>query len=227
MEGTMSRYNKSDGPVQTTQQALAPHQAQARAIEETSAAAVLATCLGKTFGTVFNSNAFKAYRDKMLEAAGHPTDPIEVMMVEQLLWAHHRVGDLHAQAAVATTMEAADMYSGAAVRLMAEYRKTSLALKEYRTPPAPKTVTVVQQQNLAAGDQQVAYIEGKGGNLLPEKGTSNNELCNMRKEALTYEPETIFIPQSQAGGSREAELVETRAVDARRTKAASAIHAAE
>jgi len=205
------------------QEALAPYQPQARAIEETAAGAVLATCLSKTYGTVFYSNAFKAYRDNMLQAAGNPTDPIEIMMVDQLIWAHHRIGDLHAQAAVATSTEVAEVYSGAAVRLMAEYRKTSLALKEYRAPPAPKQVTLVQQQNLAAGDQQVAYIEGRGDDPVPEKNVHDTELDTNRREVLTYEPETIFSPQSKTGGSRKTKLAETRPVEPRSTRAATPI----
>ncbi len=41
--------------------------------------------------------AFKVYRDGLLKEAGSPTDPVEIMLVEQLALAHHRVAQLHAQ----------------------------------------------------------------------------------------------------------------------------------
>jgi hypothetical protein len=170
-------------------EALAQYQPQARAIQETANSAVLATCIGKFFGKEFGSCAFKAYHDNVLEAAGQPTDPIEVMLVEQLLMAHHRIGDLHSLAASATKTDAAAIYNAAAVRLMGEFRKTSLALRDYRTPKLPKQVTVVKQQNVAAGDQQVALVEAGSANR-PEKKLVDTEFVSNAERLghVNFEP---------------------------------------
>jgi hypothetical protein len=56
---------------------LTPSQRQAEAIKQTSASAVLATCLSKTYGKVIKSDGFKTYVDDILTASGQPTDPIE------------------------------------------------------------------------------------------------------------------------------------------------------
>jgi len=191
-------------------------QREAEAIKQTSGAAVLATCLGKTFGKLIGSNGFKAYVEATLETAGNPKDPIERMMLEQLLIAHHRIGDLQAEAACAKNPEVAALYQVAAARLMNEFRKTSLAVREYRTPVTSPKVTLVKQQNIAAGDQQIAYVDDKSGGNQREKTDSRSELgCNEPK-AITHEQPLDIIPQSTTGGSRQTEPVETRQAHFRR-----------
>ena len=219
---TPTQPNTASRPASTMKEALAKYQPQARAIKETSAAAVLATCVGKIFGKEFGSCAFKAYHDNVLEAAGQPTDPIEIMLVEQLLLAYHRIGDLHTQAASAKTVDAAAVYNAAAARLMGEFRKTSLALREYRTPVVPKNVTVVKQQNVATGDQQIAYLDGKAAMSSRPATNPDIELGSNRQEAMTHEPQTVFIPQPQTGKGRAAEPIPARSLDAAGTRATSA-----
>ena len=80
-----TQQNKVSRPASSMKEALAKYQPQARAIQETSAAAGAGDVHGKVFGDEFGSCAFKAYRDNVLEAAGQPVDPVEVMLVEQLL----------------------------------------------------------------------------------------------------------------------------------------------
>ena len=81
--------------------------------------------------------AFKALRDKTLVAAGRPTDPIEIMLIEQLMVGHHRALVLHAKAAEANTIEAAKAYNAAVVRMMAELRRwpRRLAIIAHRSCP--------------------------------------------------------------------------------------------
>jgi hypothetical protein len=216
------QQNSNPCPPQTIKEVLVKYQPQARAIQETSAAAVLATCVGDAFKD-FGTLAFKAYHDNVLAAAGQPTDPIEVMLIQQLLLAHHRIGDLQVQAVKATTTEAAALYNAAAARLMAEFRKTSLALREYRTPVVPKQITVVKQQNLAAGDQQIAYLDGQA--IRPSgRATTNHDskLASNGHEAITHELPTEFVPQPQTRRSRAAEPIPARSVDTRRPQTTSA-----
>ena len=111
------------------------------------------------FGLRFSALDLQAYRDRLLEQAGDPDDPLLMMAIEQLALCHFRLGKLQGQSACAQTTDAAVKLNAAAAKLMAEFRKLLLAVREYRAPSRPQQVTLVRQQNLAAGDQQVALVE--------------------------------------------------------------------
>jgi hypothetical protein len=81
---------------------------------------------------VIDSKAFKLYRDRLLADCGHPRDPIEIMIIEQLSLAHFSMGLLSCKAANNRQPEAVGVYSGAAARLMGEFRRSALALQAYR-----------------------------------------------------------------------------------------------
>lgn len=207
---------------ETASEPLTASQSEAEVVKQTSASAALATCLSKTLGKVISSDGFKAYHDDILTACGRPKDPIEKMMVEQLLLAHHRIGDLHAQSACANDAEVVAVFNVAALRLMAEFRKTSLALREYRTPVAAPNVTVVRQQNVAAGDQQIAYVDDNTVEP-PEKSDARSELGSNEPKAITHEQPINIIPQSTASGSRSAEPVEAGRIDSSRTQVVAGV----
>src|SRR5262249_42206623 len=101
-----------------------------------------------------------AYLKQLFQEVGNPSDPLERMVIEQLALAHHCIGRLHVKSASSKTMHEATAYIAAAARLMTEYRRSALALKTYRDPARAAHVTVVRQQNVAVGDQQVALVEG-------------------------------------------------------------------
>jgi hypothetical protein len=129
-------------------------------IAEAFPAAVLNNVAGKAFKGAVNPVAFKAFLDSVLTAAGNPSDPIEIMLVQQLTWAHHHVGNLVSKAASATALQEVEVYNQALTRIMGESRRCSLALREYRSGASPKQITVVKQQNVAAGNQNVAMVDG-------------------------------------------------------------------
>ena len=79
-----------------------------------------------------DAQAYKIYRDRLLADCGNPTDPIEIMIIEQLSLAHFNLGLLSCKAANAGKVEAVGVYSGAAARLMGEFRRSALALQAYR-----------------------------------------------------------------------------------------------
>ena len=76
--------------------------------------------------------AYQIYRDRLLADCGGPTDPIEVMIIEQLSMAHLSLGLLSCKTTNAGSPEAVKVYSGAAARLMGEFRRSALALQAYR-----------------------------------------------------------------------------------------------
>jgi hypothetical protein len=197
---------------------------QARAIEETFAGAILASGLTKSYAKVFDSNAFKVYRDRYLKAAGDPKDPVEIMLLEEIMWAHFSIGCLYSSVALLDEPEKIGMLTSASARLMAEVRRTSLALREYRSPVTPKQVTVVEQQNIAGGDQQVALMHGTSAESVPEKTTPDTELTSKPEKALSYEPPAVqFIPESAEGRCGQKEPVEAPPAKCRRPRKIAAV----
>ena len=93
----------------------------------------------------FELAAFREYLDEFLRDAGNPTNPVVRCMIEQLAFANLRVGDLHAQAALATAPEMVKVLTAAAVRLLGELRRTALALHEMEKPePRRQTARLSQ-----------------------------------------------------------------------------------
>jgi hypothetical protein len=76
--------------------------------------------------------AYQLYRDQMLSGAGNPSDPVERMILEQLILAHLNVGLLQYKATNAGTIQATAAYASASARLIAEFRRSALALQAYR-----------------------------------------------------------------------------------------------
>ena len=88
---------------------------------------VKATKIGE--GGPLSVAGVQAYRDQLVEDA---VDAVEEMMLEQLAFAHFQTCRLHS--AVARSMDVATVsaLATAAARLMAEFRRSALALQAYR-----------------------------------------------------------------------------------------------
>jgi hypothetical protein len=195
--------------------ALAKSCHEAGVIEDTFGAGVLASISRSSLASHAGPGGFKVHRDRVLAASGAPKDPIEVMLVEQLLWAHHHLADLHVAATATKAADQVSALTSAAARLMAEFRKSSLALRDYRSPLVPKQVTVVKQQNLAAGNQQVAMIEADAAGQLLAKKAGDTELGSKQTLFANVEP----APTIPTAACREAEPAQTTRTDARRPSA--------
>ncbi len=88
-------------------------------------------------GAIFTDNciqvtAYRQFLDGLLEEAGSPTDPVEIMLLEQLAVCHMCAPYLLSRAGLATELKTISVYNAAATRVMAEFRKIALRLKEYR-----------------------------------------------------------------------------------------------
>jgi hypothetical protein len=96
--------------------------------------AILPSALASAIGLdqQISASGFRRYLDNILKDAGNPTDPAEIMLIEQLTVCHLRSIILQSQAGQAEGLEAVEVYNAAAARFVAETRKTALALKEYR-----------------------------------------------------------------------------------------------
>jgi hypothetical protein len=113
-------------------QSLPPPETQAHIIEQFVIPALMATALG--MDRYVNGSGFQAYLEKIRKDAGNPTDPIEVMLLEQAATAHLRTAQLQSRAATAEGLEAAKLYNAAAARMLSEFRQTAITLKVYREP---------------------------------------------------------------------------------------------
>ena len=186
-------------------QPAAEFQRDAAIVSELSAAGVLSVVIGKNLKSSVHPAGFKLYRDQLLKASGDPSDPLEAMMLEQIMIAHHRVLCLHAEAAQAETPELIEVLNSAASRLTAEFRRLCLAVREYRARADPRSVTLVKTQNVAGGDQKIALVDNRPNGVGPHPTESEPELLENRK-ALTHEKATLFdasvtgskIPQIEA-----------------------------
>jgi len=155
-----------------------------------SGAAVLSSLAGPLLKSLVPLAGFKHYRDQTLAEIGQALDPIAEMLVDELLWAHHRLGQLHAEAANAKTPELIEVLNGAATKLMAEQRRSALALREYRAPIISKHVTVMQQN--VAETQQVAFVEGGQPRPAPKENPPSNELVSNSPHLLNHDNSPNF-----------------------------------
>ena len=74
----------------------------------------------------------RVYLDEMIQESGNPSDPVEIMLLEQLTMCHQYSIQMQALSKKAEGIEAIELYLSGAARLSSEFRKTALALKEYR-----------------------------------------------------------------------------------------------
>jgi hypothetical protein len=123
----------------TARHAAAQRRAQgAELLRKGAFSALMATALA--IDPFLDAGAYRLYLDQVKEDAGSPTDPIEVMLIEQLCMAHWRIAQLHGSAALAKSIEGTKMYNSVASRLLGEFRRTALALRAYQAS-APKGKT--------------------------------------------------------------------------------------
>jgi hypothetical protein len=110
---------------------LTPEQ-QAGALHTFAPGAYLYGVTGSVLGPSMKVQGCQTYLDELTRQAASGTDPVEQMLVQQLVWAHHAIGVLHVQAGSSKRAAEVTAYHAALARLMAEFRRSSLALKAYR-----------------------------------------------------------------------------------------------
>lgn len=146
-------------PESGEQQAVTPHQPeqQAAILWRTVVPSLMTMALGVD-GQV-RAPGCRVLLDRVIANVGDPDDSIEVMMVEQLTMAHYRAAQLQCQAAEAKSIDAAQIYNTAAARLLAEFRKTAMALQEYRQ----RALSLARAEREAAHESKAACSESKPG----------------------------------------------------------------
>lgn len=122
-----------DQPGSTLEQSIHPSmppERQALAVKSAVAPAALATALGME--NQIGVTGCRVFLDDLIRESGCPSDPVEILLLEQIAMCHLLSMRLQSQASQAQGTEAIELYLAGAARLSAEFRKTALALKEYR-----------------------------------------------------------------------------------------------
>ena len=119
----------SSTPEQSIHPRFTPEQ-QSLVVKKIIAPAALATALGVE--NKIETSGCRVYLDDLVRESGNPSDPVEIMLLEQTVICHLLSMKLQSKASGAEGTEAIELYLSGATRLSSEFRKTALALKEYR-----------------------------------------------------------------------------------------------
>jgi hypothetical protein len=112
--------------------------AYATNLRDMTGAAHLYVAVAHSLSGSVSTDAFKVYRDRLIRDAGNPTDPIEIMLIEQLAMAHFHVGRLYLKSCSVDAHKLATAYADAATRLLGEFRRCTLALEDFRAKQAAR-----------------------------------------------------------------------------------------
>ena len=180
--GEPSRPLKTEGPaepataaddlaVRMTASEVSAH--FAGQLRDTAGAAFLFSSMVGTFRQA-DTAAFRRFRDQLLADAGAPADPIEVMMIEQIVLAHMNIGRLQFRSSTAESVEVARGYGCMAAQLLAEFRRTCLALQAFRLSARQLARADAPQQVLGmeAGDAAAEVTEFEKETTTTEKSTT-------------------------------------------------------
>ncbi len=147
-------------------------------LHDVAAAGWLHWVVSSTLSDQISPEAFKQYRDILLEDAGRPSDPIERMLVEQLALAHFSIGRLQIKACAIDNAKLSVAYSDAATRLLGEFRRCSLALEEYRARQSARkdqhgsTDTVAEKERSESHGTPRPPTNGKKPPLTTKQGSN-------------------------------------------------------
>ncbi len=119
-------------------------------VEQGAPAAYVKSIVCAGLGEVGDLNVMAAYADNLAKkCAVH--DPLQKMMLDQILLAYHRVAALHVASSQGRTPEATMAFNSAAVKLQTELRKSMLALRELQRMPLEAGVFIQQMVRVQRG----------------------------------------------------------------------------
>jgi hypothetical protein len=139
---------------------------QAANLKDVAGAAQMYIAVTASIAPHITTEAFKQYRSTLLAQAGNPTDPIEVMLIEQIALAHFHIGRLHLKSCSTAQAPLAVAYADAATRLTAEFRRSALALEDYRAKQLARCHAVagsvpVQESESKAAPERISKAKKK------------------------------------------------------------------
>lgn len=165
-------------------------------LRDTAAAAFLFSSMAGTF-TQADTVAFRKFRDQLLADAGGPTDPIEIMMIEQIVLAHMNIGRLQFRSSTAESVEVARGYGGMAAQLLAEFRRTCLALQAFRLSARQLARTDAAQQVLCTETVDAATATTEFEKETPDTEKTSTEGADHDHGTVPFQAE-----ESASGGGQ-------------------------
>ena len=195
-------------------------------IQNGSAAGALAKCSPGAAGSPQEVAAHVLYRHRILEQAGSPTDPLVEMVIEQFLLANQAIHALFVRAAERSRTDGQQSLPFHRGSLDGRMPQDTADPPGISSPVPPQQLMIVGQQNVAAGDQQVAYVNTTDCRGTNRKKTSDIEMTSKPVEALEHEQPEL-IAQSEACRGRPAEPVKAQRPDRRRPREIAAQRAEE
>jgi hypothetical protein len=181
----------------------------ARAVHGKSMAGIVyANALAHRIAKMFPRSLTKSamvYMEDLIQRMD-PRDPVEEMLVVQLVLTHARVLHLTDYANRQESLEKLRGVNECADRASNTYRRLMLALPEYRRPPSSSSFTAIRQANFAS--QQLIQSN--------ETGTTTNEQgCQTRETPLLSVDASGPLVPSRFGAAREAMAAIDRTPDPR------------
>jgi len=146
---------------------------KAQRLRDFGPAAYLYGSSAPLLGEAIDVETWKIYVDNFLQELGSPADPIARLMIQQLVLASVALGRLHVRASTRVLPEEVAAYSAAIGRLMAEFRRTALALKAYRKATPRREADGTPAQPKPSSGKRGGGRKKKGQH---SKVTSNNRI---------------------------------------------------
>lgn len=181
----------------------------------------ISAALSGGVSAIVGVQGFQEFRSALLKDLGEPKDPLATMFIDQLCWLHFRSAELLVAGASAKLQaDQVAALTAAAARVIAEFRKSALALREYQSPlRQPANVTI-------NANAQVAVVEGASAAVQPSVEVFDAKVSKPA-EALSHDNFEAFVPEPKTRRRGPPEPVETRSVDRSGTAATTRIRLAD
>ena len=138
-EALLRALEERERAAQRPPQPPLPPEQQAAILRDGAAAAYLYGATAAVLGRGVSVPGCQLYLRDFVREARDSLAPVEAILLEELATTHHLIGQLQVRAGAAGAPREAQAYLAAAARLMAEVRRTALALQAFRQgPPAGK-----------------------------------------------------------------------------------------
>jgi hypothetical protein len=175
----------AEANVEPTPSAEAIHEALADNLRDRAGPAFAYPLVASSIAAGITPEAFVEFRRRFLEDCGSPTDPLVILMIDQLLIAHFAVGRLQFQSVMAKTANAAVAYASCAARLLGEFRRSVLAVDVLRSKkPVPD-----EQPASTEGTEKAASAKRNGKprrSVNGRKPSANGKKPVSRKKKVAY-----------------------------------------
>ena len=152
-------------PVEAAHTVEPTDQNLARRVELGAPAAYMKSVVSAGLGEVGDINTMARYIDNMARQCVMD-DPLQRMLLDQILLAYHRVSSLHVASSQGRSPEATVAFNSAAVKLSAELRKSMITLRELQRVPMAagiliQKIVTVQHDCQPAESQKIRHQTGQ------------------------------------------------------------------